>query len=62
MDKRVIETVLLEQKEEFFSNLAAEFCSRPEEKLVDLDSSLAQVIIGVRRSGKSTLCFNIIKK
>lgn len=37
------------------------FCKRKEEDLINLDSNLAQVIIGVRRSGKSTLCFNVLK-
>ena len=62
MDTRIIETVLLEQKEELLNKLNEEYCTRPEEQLVDLESNLAQVIIGVRRSGKSTLCFNVIKK
>lgn len=62
MDIKTIETVLLEQKEEFLANLNEEWCSRPEEELVDLNSKLAQVVIGIRRSGKSTLCFNVIKK
>ena len=62
MELKEIETVLLEQKEEFEVKLAETYCSRPEEALVDLNSKLAQVIIGVRRSGKSTLCFNVIKK
>lgn len=62
MDIKAIETVLLEQKEEFYENLNEEWCSRPEEALVDLNSKLAQVVIGIRRSGKSTLCFNVIKK
>lgn len=62
MDVRTIETVLLEQKEEFLQKMKEEYCTRAEEKLVDLNSNLAQVIIGVRRSGKSTLCFNVIKK
>ena len=57
-----IESALLEQKEEFSLRLQEEYCSRPEEKLIDLNSRLAQVVIGVRRSGKSTLCFNTIKK
>ena len=30
--------------------------TRKEEQLINLDSPLAQVVIGVRRSGKSTLC------
>ena len=62
MDLRVIETVLLEQKEEFIMKLQDNYCTRPEEDLIDLNSKLAQVVIGIRRSGKSTLCFNVIKK
>lgn len=62
MEVKNIETVLLEQKEEFSNKLKESYCSRSEEELVDLNSKLAQVIIGVRRSGKSTLCFNVIKK
>ncbi|MBQ0167162.1 MAG: hypothetical protein KBT02_08650 [Treponema sp.] len=52
MDIKTIETVLLEQKEEFSANLNEEWCSRPEEALVDLNSKLAQVVIGIR-SGMS---------
>lgn len=37
-------------------------CHRPEEELVDLDSPLAQIVIGVRRCGKSTLCHTVLKK
>ncbi len=62
MELKAIETVLLEQKEEFAEKLTETYCDRPEEALVDLNSKLAQVIIGMRRSGKSTLCFNVIKK
>ena len=60
MDKGLIETVLKEQKEEFLAKLNKEHCSRAEESLVDLNSNLAQVVIGIRRSGKSTMCFNLI--
>ena len=35
MDIKTIETVLLEQKEEFLANLNEEWCSRPEEELVE---------------------------
>ena len=38
------------------------FCKRKEEDLIKLDSKKAQVVIGVRRSGKSTLCFNVLHK
>ena len=61
IDKRVIEQVLSEQYEEIVSLQNVELCSRKEEAQVELDSNLAQVIIGVRRSGKSTLCYNVLK-
>ena len=61
IDKRIIEQVLAEQHEEIVSLQNISLCSRKEEALVDLDSNLAQVIIGVRRSGKSTLCYNVLK-
>ncbi len=62
MGLHALERILLEQKEEFISSLKGNYCTRPEEKLVNLNSKLAQVIIGIRRSGKSTLCLNVIKK
>lgn len=62
MDARKLETVLLEQKREFENNLNDDYIHRSEEALVNLESKLAQVIIGIRRSGKSTLCLNVIKK
>ena len=37
-------------------------CHRPEEAQIDLGSTQAQVVIGVRRSGKSTLCFQALEK
>ena len=62
LDKRIIEQVLSEQYQELSSQGKMEFCSRYEEELVDLDSNMAQVVIGVRRSGKSVLCYNVLKK
>ena len=62
LDKRIIEQVLFEQYQELSSQGKMEFCSRYEEELVDLDSNMAQVVIGVRRSGKSILCYNVLKK
>lgn len=57
-----IEKVLLEQQDEL-ANLSNEMLiHRPEEELINLRSNLAQVVIGVRRSGKSTLCFNALRK
>ncbi len=61
VDKRIIEQVLSEQREEWASMDKISLCSRKEESLVDLESNLAQVVIGVRRSGKSTLCYNVLK-
>jgi len=58
----VIETVLEEQREEMLSKKEERTCSRIEEPLINLNSKLAQVAIGVRRSGKSTLCFNVLNK
>ena len=61
VDKRIIEQVLSEQREELESMDKLSLCARKEEDLVDLESNLAQVVIGVRRSGKSTLCYNVLK-
>lgn len=61
VDKRIIEQVLSEQYEELVALRDVELCTRKEEEQVELDSNLAQVIIGVRRSGKSTLCYNVLK-
>ncbi len=61
VDKRIIEQVLSEQYEELIALQNVVLCPRKEEEQVELDSNLAQVIIGVRRSGKSTLCYNVLK-
>lgn len=61
VDKRVIEQVIAEQLEELKALQNIKLCHRKEESQVDLDSNLAQVVIGVRRSGKSTLCYNVLK-
>ena len=57
-----IEKVLLEQQDELEALESEVLIHRPEEDLINLNSKLAQVVIGVRRSGKSTLCFNALKK
>ena len=61
MNLQLIEEALTEQKQEIQRYLQRTTCSRPEEALVNLDSEMAQVIIGVRRSGKSTLCRNVLR-
>jgi len=60
MDKRIMEEALTEQRQEMKALSSARLCSRKEEKLIDLESNMAQCIIGVRRSGKSTLCYNML--
>lgn len=57
-----MELVLTEQKEELAYKSKLQFCYRKEEELVNLNSNQAQVVIGVRRSGKSTLCFNLLQR
>lgn len=48
--------ILSDQKDELTAIDTDALVGRKEEALVDLDSKLAQVVIGMRRSGKSTLC------
>ena len=62
MELANIEKVLLEQQDELVALESETLIHRPEEDLINLNSKLAQVVIGVRRSGKSTLCFNALRK
>ena len=52
--------VLMEQREELLNYDVSGWVSRPEEGLFEWGSNMAQVVIGVRRSGKSTLCHNAL--
>ena len=61
VDEKIILQVLTEQQEEIANTKSAELVSRHEESLFEFDSSLAQVVIGVRRSGKSTLCHKVLQ-
>lgn len=54
--------VIADQRIEVEQFELREICNRPEEALVDLNSPLAQIVIGVRRCGKSTLCHTVLKK
>ncbi|MBD5230099.1 MAG: ATP-binding protein [Bacteroidales bacterium] len=60
MDKQILENILSDQREELELKKKLKFCKRKEEDNIDLHSPQAQVVIGVRRSGKSTLCFNAL--
>lgn len=62
MDKRILETILADQAEELALKRNLHFCQRKEEDFIDLKSTQAQVVIGVRRSGKSTLCYNALTR
>ena len=53
-------TILLDQKAELERTPVGEKVSRPEEAQINLRSNVAQVVIGVRRSGKSTTCQRVI--
>lgn len=54
--------ILHDQQQELKAIDVGQFCSRQEENFFDFASSLAQVVIGVRRSGKSTLCIKMLKE
>lgn len=55
-----LERILRDQREELFSTDFSRFVTRREETEIDLNSRLAQIIIGVRRCGKSTLCQKVL--
>lgn len=62
IDKRILQEILTDQREELAIRARRKFVARPEEEQIDLDSPQAQVVIGVRRCGKSTLCLNALMK
>lgn len=53
-------SILHDQKEELEQFNVTELCPRREERLINLNSHLAQIVIGVRRCGKSTLCQKVL--
>ena len=61
VSENTIIQVLAEQKEEAEGYLSKNWVDRREECLFEFDSSLAQIVIGVRRSGKSTLCHKVLR-
>lgn len=62
MTRTELEQVLAEQREEIAGWGEGGIVPRAEARLVRLDSDLAQVVIGVRRSGKSTLCQSVLRE
>ena len=55
-----LERILRDQREELSATDYSVLVSRDEESDIDLKSNLAQIIIGVRRCGKSTLCQKVL--
>ncbi len=62
MNSRKLLTIFSDQKEELLNNDITKLCDRKEESQLSLTSNLAQIVIGVRRSGKSTLCEKFIRQ
>ena len=62
MDINVYKQVLLDQQKEKNEILLENLTARREEVYFDLNSQLAQIVIGVRRSGKSTICHKVLYK
>lgn len=61
MDEMGILQVIAEQKEDVKNIDVSAIVPRFEESLFELNSTLAQVVIGVRRAGKSTLCHKVLQ-
>lgn len=60
MDLYEIVRILTDQKKELEKIDVNALCPRREERQFELDSPLAQVVIGVRRCGKSMLCLKAL--
>ena len=60
IDEKIILQVLAEQQEEIKGYKPLKWVARKEEALFEFETKMAQVVIGVRRSGKSTLCHKVL--
>lgn len=60
IDEKIILQVLAEQQEEIKCYKTQKGVARKEEALFEFDTKMAQVVIGVRRSGKSTLSHKVL--
>ena len=60
MDINAYKQALLDQQKEKNEIVLERLTTRREEVCFDLNSQLAQIVIGVRRSGKSTICHKIL--
>ena len=57
-----LERILRNQREELEGTDFTQIVTRREEEYIDLKSPVAQIVIGVRRCGKSTLCQKVLKQ
>lgn len=62
MDAQTLKEILLDQQEELAATDVSNLCDRFEEPQLNINSRLAQVVIGVRRSGKSVLCTKVLSQ
>lgn len=62
MDSQTLKEILLDQQEELAATDVSNLCDRFEEPQLHINSRLAQVVIGVRRSGKSVLCSKVLSQ
>lgn len=62
MNIKELVAIVIEQRDEMKSSDTSAYCVRLEELQLELDSLLGQVVIGVRRSGKSTICEMFLKQ
>lgn len=62
METRKLFTIFSDQKEEIEAEDLSLLCKRQEETQLSMESKLAQIVIGVRRSGKSTLCTKFLRQ
>lgn len=62
MDTQTLKEILLDQQEELNDTELTTLYDRFEEPQLDINSHLAQVVIGVRRSGKSILCYKALRQ
>ena len=54
--------ILSDQNAEIEATNISKYCTRREEEQFEFDSTLVQIVIGVRRCGKSTLCIKALKQ
>lgn len=62
IDANQLLQILADQREELEIKRHKKLCRRMEQDLIELNSPLAQVVIGVRRCGKSTMCLQALSE